>query len=546
MLKRTLADRTVRTKIMAISVLLAVLAAVIAVLAVSRLSTVHSATQSIVNDNLTGIKRAGDLMEAVQKARVQIRELALVEPQDKAEAMKELAADDEALDADVASYLQVAADPAAIRKFQTAWDQWRDQRDQKLVPLAKADNYTQFAIVAKQLTPLSNEALNQLDGASRAEDAAADKSAKNAENSYTSGRMQIILMSVIGLLLALFCSEYISRKIVRPLQNVRQVLGKVAEGDLSVRAEVLGKDEVALIGQATNDTVTKLYDVVTTVVSSADQLSTAAGQVSAAAQGLSQTASEQAASVEETTSSMEEMASSISSSADNAKITDDIASKAAEQATEGGGAVNQTVDAMKEIAAKIAIIDDIAFQTNMLALNATIEAARAGEHGKGFAVVATEVGKLAERSQVAAQEISELASGSVHTAERAGTLLDDIVPNIGKTSNLVQEIAAASAEQTAGVAQINKAMGQINQVTQQNASSSEELAATAEEMMGQAETLQQAMAFFKTGQNDRGPARPAAVAPHTVTAARMVPAPRPGDFPPQSAAPINEATFTRF
>jgi len=190
------------------------------------------------------------------------------------------------------------------------------------------------------------------------------------------------------------------------------------------------------------------------------------------------------------------MAASISQNSDNAKVTDQIAGKAATEAADGGAAVGQTVAAMKEIAAKIAIIDDIAFQTNMLALNATIEAARAGEHGKGFAVVATEVGKLAERSQVAAQEIGELATGSVRTAEKAGTLLQEIVPSIGRTSDLVQEIAAASAEQTAGVNQINTAMTQMSQTTQQNASSSEELAATAEEMMSQTGHLQQLMRFF--------------------------------------------------
>jgi methyl-accepting chemotaxis protein len=157
----------------------------------------------------------------------------------------------------------------------------------------------------------------------------------------------------------------------------------------------------------------------------------------------------------------------------------------------------------------------------MLALNATIEAARAGEHGKGFAVVATEVGKLAERSQIAAAEIGELASGSVRTAEQAGSLLDTIVPSIRRTSDLVQEIAAASAEQTAGVGQINNAMARMSQITAQNASSSEELAATAEEMTSQTAHLRQMMRFFSTGDGQRPsarvpeqPYRPASAAAH--------------------------------
>src|SRR5471032_3156826 len=191
------------------------------------------------------------------------------------------------------------------------------------------------------------------------------------------------------------------------------------------------------------------------------------------------------------------MTASISQNTENAKVTDGIASKAALEAAEGGEAVESTVAAMRQIARKICIIDDIAYQTNLLALNAAIEAARAGDHGKGFAVVAAEVRKLAERSQVAAQGIEQVATSSVQLAEKAGALLDQMVPNIRRTSNLVQEITAASEEQSAGVGQINTAVTQLSQTTQQNASSSEQLAATAEEMSSQAEQLQQTMAFFR-------------------------------------------------
>jgi methyl-accepting chemotaxis protein len=151
---------------------------------------------------------------------------------------------------------------------------------------------------------------------------------------------------------------------------------------------------------------------------------------------------------------------------------------------------------MKDIAERIQIIEEIARQTNLLALNAAIEAARAGEHGKGFAVVAAEVRKLAERSQSAAGEINDLSTSSVEVAEKAGRLLDVIVPNIQKTADLVQEIAAASKEQDAGAEQINRSIQQLDGVIQQNASAAEEMASTTEELSAQAEQLQQMVAFF--------------------------------------------------
>jgi methyl-accepting chemotaxis protein len=192
--------------------------------------------------------------------------------------------------------------------------------------------------------------------------------------------------------------------------------------------------------------------------------------------------------------------------------------------------VKETVTAMNAIAERISIIEEIAYQTNLLALNAAIEAARAGEHGRGFAVVATEVRKLAERSQAAAKEISGLSTTSVKVAERSGQLLDELVPSIRKTADLVQEVAAASSEQSAGVAQINKAMGQVDQVTQRNASATEELASTAEEMSAQAGGLQQLMSFFRLEEATALPALREAPAPRRAAPATFAPArpPRPG------------------
>jgi methyl-accepting chemotaxis protein len=194
---------------------------------------------------------------------------------------------------------------------------------------------------------------------------------------------------------------------------------------------------------------------------------------------------------------MEQMAANIKQNSDNAQQTEKIAIKAAEDGRDGGKSVAETVSAMKEIAGKISIIEEIARQTNLLALNAAIEAARAGEHGKGFAVVASEVRKLAERSQTAAGEINKLSASSVQIAEKAGEMLTRMVPDIQRNADLVQEIAAASNEQSAGAGQINKAIQQLDQVIQQNAAASEEMASTSVELLTQAEQLQNTIAFFK-------------------------------------------------
>ena len=309
-----------------------------------------------------------------------------------------------------------------------------------------------------------------------------------------------VALTIVIAVLAAAAGFLFWRSITRQLggepAQIAEIAERIALGDLAWRTDSGRKADTGALLAMMNMT-DKLSRIIGEVRSGAEALSSAAGQVSSTSQSLSQGTSEQAASVEETSSSLEQMSASITQNAENSRQTEQMAVAGARNAEESGKSVTQTVAAMKEIAEKISIIEEIAYQTNLLALNAAIEAARAGEHGKGFAVVATEVRKLAERSQKAAGEISGLAAHSVKVAEKSGQLLFELVPAIKKTADLVQEVAAASQEQSAGVTQINKAMTNVDQVTQHNASAAEELASTAEEMNSQAESLQQLMGFFR-------------------------------------------------
>ncbi len=367
----------------------------------------------------------------------------------------------------------------------------------------------------------------------------------------------LYIVLAVGIVLAVFISILIAQSIVRPIALVVQAMGMIGDGDLTLKGlderrkeKMLERgDELGTLGRSIRDLAGNLNSIVGDIRSASGQVQVGSEQLSETAQGLSQGANEQAASIEELSASVEELASTIKQNADNTSQADALSRRVAQNAEESGRAVGETVVSMKEIASKIGIIEEIARQTNLLALNAAIEAARAGEAGKGFAVVASEVRKLAERSAKAAGEINELSKKSVMVAGEAGKRLEELVPDIKKTADLIQEISAASGEQASGADQIAKGVTQMDQVVQMNASSSEELAATAEELASQATRLVETVGFFKTGEEKTREA-----APKRVTAGRSEGAEESGvavkeraraiAAPTKAAAPLKAAAPT--
>lgn len=327
-----------------------------------------------------------------------------------------------------------------------------------------------------------------------------ERSGAEAERTVKSGTVIVETLAAMSLLLGGIAGYLIIRSLMRQLGGEPACAGeavkKMAAGDLSVEIALNEGDRGSLLYDL-KTMRDRLAEVVEQVLQNAEALTNASREVSSTAQSISQATTQQAAGVEETSSSVEQLRVSVRLNTENARVTEQMAGKSADEAKQGGDAVVETVLAMKHIAKKIGLIEDIAYKTNLLSLNAAIEAASAGEQGKGFAVVASEVRKLAESSRITAEEINELASNSVTIAEKAGGLIGEVLPSIVKTSDLVREISAASSEQAGGINQIAEAMRQLDKVTQQNAAASEQMAATAEELNSQAEQLQDLVGFFK-------------------------------------------------
>ncbi len=515
---------TVKTKLSAAFTCLALVTMVVSLLALQALS---EANQNLVRF-VEGINARAHLAErvrtAVDRRAIAARNLVLVT------SPADLAAEKDAV---TSAHTDVNTSLAELQAKMASKDVAADARDlvakiagveQRYGPVATdivslaLQNQKEAAIrkMNEECRPLLAQLIEATRQYSELTRLRSQQMIEEAAQAYAHRRNILIAASVMAFVLAVLMGQLIARGLTRALGAEPAQLGdvaqQIAQGNLS--PELLRHQAPEGSVQASLNAMLKsLVSVVHEVRNNADGVAGGSTEIANGNADLSQRTEQQASALQETAASMEQLSTTVKQNADNARQVNQLALGASQVATKGGGSVQEVVNAMQDISESsrqigeiVGVLDGIAFQTNILALNAAVEAARAGEQGKGFAVVAGEVRNLAQRSAQAAREIKQLIATSAtrvkqgtELADQAGATMAEVLHSIQRVTDLMGEISSASDEQSAGVAQVGKAVSQMDQVTQQNAALVEESAAAAASLRTQAQQLVQAVSIFQLG-----------------------------------------------
>ncbi|MFP5392025.1 MAG: methyl-accepting chemotaxis protein, partial [Gammaproteobacteria bacterium] len=512
----------VGTRLLTGFLLIAVLGALVAALGVYNMSTMNTAAKRAYESDLLGISMSKEANINLIYVGRSVRNVLLASPEQRPAQIEKLYSARKSMQ-DFLDKARPLYYTEAARALFASLDSNLAEYDRllaKMIEMAKVDTPEGEAAATEYLfgtlAPKGNVIDDQLTELGKIKEKLAAQSAATADQTYHATRNLSIGLVLASLGLGVGLGLWITRSLTRQLGGepayAAEAAGRIAAGELSTPIELTGNDSGSLLA-AMESMRKELINIVSQVRAGTDTIATASSQIATGNMDLSQRTEEQASSLEETASSMEELTSTVKQNADNARQANVLAVSASEVASRGGMVVAEVVDTMasindssRKIVDIISVIDGIAFQTNILALNAAVEAARAGEQGRGFAVVASEVRSLAQRSAGAAKEIKALINDSVEKVDAGGKLVDqagatmgEIVTSITRVTDIMAEIASASAEQTMGIEQVNTAITQMDEVTQQNAALVEEAAAAANAMQEQAATLSAIVSVFQLG-----------------------------------------------